>query len=102
MTGRGAVAAILFGSALTFVAFSAAAQDVLIRNATVHTAGPQGTLANADVLIAGGKVRAVGVGLLAPAGAQVIDAQGRPLSPTLFGGITEIGLEEVSGEKSTV
>ncbi|MHB8912180.1 MAG: amidohydrolase family protein, partial [Lysobacter sp.] len=26
----------------------------------------------------------------------------RPLSPTLFGGITEIGLEEVSGEKSTV
>ena len=47
-------------------------------------------------------MRAVGVGLVAPADAQVIDAQGRPLTPTLFGGITEIGLEEVSGEKSTV
>ncbi|HEY5612490.1 MAG TPA: amidohydrolase, partial [Lysobacter sp.] len=90
-------------AALAFAAFNAAAQDsVLIRNATVHTAGAQGTLQNADVLIAGGKVRAVGVGLVAPANAQVIDAQGRPLSPTLFGGITEIGLEEVSGEKSTV
>jgi len=90
-------------AALAFAAFNAAAQDsVLIRNATVHTGGAQGTLQNADVLIAGGKVRAVGVGLIAPANAQVIDAQGRPLSPTLFGGITEIGLEEVSGEKSTV
>jgi hypothetical protein len=27
------------------------AQDVLIRNATVHTAGAQGTLANTDVSI---------------------------------------------------
>ena len=81
---------------------SMSTNSVLIRNATVHTAGPQGTLQNADVLIAGGKVRAVGVGLTAPASAQVIDAQGRPLSPTLFGGITQIGLEEVSGEKSTV
>lgn len=99
-------------AALALVALNASAQDtpsnslpansVLIRNATVHTAGAQGTLQNADVLIAGGKVRAVGVGLVAPVSAQVIDAQGRPLSPTLFGGITEIGLEEVSGEKSTV
>jgi hypothetical protein len=88
-------------AALALVAFGAGAQDVLIRNATVHTAGARGTLQNADVLIAGGKVRAVGTGLVAPANAQVIEAQGRPLTPTLFGGITEIGLEEVSGEKAT-
>ena len=29
-------------------------------------------------------------------------ADGRPLTPALFGGITEIGIEEVSGEASTV
>lgn len=103
---RAAVRA-LAAAALAFAALTTSAQDastggMLIRNATVHTAGAQGTLPGADVLVAGGKVRAIGVGLLAPAGAQVIDAQGRPLSPTLFGGITEIGLEEVSGEKSTV
>ncbi|MDQ3618150.1 MAG: amidohydrolase family protein [Pseudomonadota bacterium] len=81
---------------------SSPGQALLIRNATVHTAGVQGTLQNADVLVSGGTVRAVGRGLTAPAGAQVVDAQNRPLTPTLFGGITEIGLEEVSGEKSTV
>ena len=32
----------------------------------------------------------------------VVDAQGKPLTPALFGGITDIGVEEVSGEASTV
>jgi len=32
----------------------------------------------------------------------VVEANGRPLTPALFGGITEIGIEEVSGEASTV
>jgi len=87
---------------LLIASMSAGAQELLIRNATVHTATAQGTLKNADVLVSGGTIRAVGTGLSAPAGAQVIDAQGRPVTPTLFGGITEIGLEEVSGEKDTV
>lgn len=87
------------GFALHGAAF---AQNLLIRNATVHTATAQGTLQGADVLIGNGQVRAIGQGLTAPAGTQVIEAEGRPLTPTLFGGITEIGLEEVSGEKSTV
>lgn len=86
---------------LGVASLNASAQELLIRNATVHTATAQGTLHNADVLVSGGTIRAVGNGLAAPAGAQVIDAQGRPLTPTLFGGITEIGLEEVSGEKAT-
>jgi len=107
----------LAAAALAFVALCAHAQEtlskstlsnstlsnsVLIRNATVHTAGPQGTLRNADVLIANGTIRAVGNDLAAPAGAQVVDAQNRPLTPTLFGGITGIGIEEVSGERGTV
>jgi hypothetical protein len=77
-------------------------QAFLIRNATVHTAGAQGTLQNADVLVQGGLIRAVGAGLAAPAGASTIDAGGKPLTPAFFGGITDIGLEEVSGEESTV
>lgn len=81
---------------------SAASNSVLIRNATVHTAGAQGTLQNTDVLVGNGVIRAVGKGLSAAPDAQVIDAQGRPLTPALFGGITQIGLEEVSGEKTTV
>lgn len=89
-------------AALLVSAGAAHAQDVLIRNATVHTATAQGTLQNSDVLVSGGVIRAIGKNLAAGANAQVIDAQGRPLTPTLFGGINEIGLEEVSGERSTV
>ena len=81
---------------------AASGPSLLIRNATVHTAGPEGTLQGADVLVRGGTIAQVGSGLAAPAGAEVVDAQGRPLSPTLFGGITGIGIEEVSGEQSTV
>ena len=87
--------------ALSF-AGHALAQDVLIRNATVHTADIRGTLDNTDVLVRGGRISAVGSGLSAPAGARVVEANGRPLTPALFGGITEIGVEEVSGEAATV
>lgn len=79
----------------------ALAQNVLIRNATVHTAGSQGTLRNSDVLVRNGIIQAVGSGLSAPAGVDTIDAQGKPLTPAFFAGITEIGVEEVSGESAT-
>jgi len=89
-------------SAGALCAGSAVAGDVLIRNATVHTAGPQGTLRNADVLLRGERILQVGSGLAVPAGASIVEADGRPLTPALFGGITEIGIEEVSGEAATV
>lgn len=79
----------------------ASAQDVLIRNATVHTATARGTLQATDVLVRNGRIAAVGSGLAA-GNATVVDAQGKPLTPTLFGGVTDIGVEEVSGESSTV
>ena len=94
--------ALAVAVALASTSFAAFAQDVLIRNATVHTAGTQGTLKNADVLVRNGVVQAVGTALAAPAAATVVEADGRPLTPAFFGGITEIGIEEVSGESSTV
>jgi hypothetical protein len=99
---RGGLLAAGVLSAGLFAAANAGAQDLLVRNATVHTAGAQGTLHGADVLVQGGIVRAVGAGLAAPAGVPVVEADGRPLTPAFFGGITEIGLEEVSGEAPTV
>jgi len=38
----------------------ACAQDVLVRNATVHTATARGTLTANDVLVQGGVIRAIG------------------------------------------
>ena len=66
---------------LACISASAQAQDLLVRNATVHTASARGSLQNADVLVQGGIIRAVGNGLSAPAGATVIEANGRPLTP---------------------
>ncbi|MFS8064411.1 MAG: amidohydrolase family protein [Luteimonas sp.] len=92
---------MLFAGALLLAGANVAAQDLLIRNATVHTAtARRGTLQHADVLVRGGRISAVGNGLAA-GNAQVVDAQGAPLTPTLFGGITDIGLEEISAEDPT-
>ncbi|WP_339829349.1 amidohydrolase family protein [uncultured Arenimonas sp.] len=87
---------------LLATALPAAAQDLLIRDATVHTAAAAGTLKNHDVLVQGGVVRAIGPNLAAPAGVAVVEAKGRPLTPGLFGGLTGLGIEEVSGEAATV
>jgi len=95
MTSKSIVVAFLIS-----VAANASAQDILIRNATVHTADAQGTLHNADVLVRNGRISAVGSGLIA-GNAQVVEANGRALTPALFGGISDIGLEEVSLEDAT-
>ena len=91
-----AVVAALAALATLGAAAAQADEALLIRNATVHTgvtgAAPQ---AGTDVLVQGGKMSALGKGLVAPAGARVGDAQGRPVTPGVFGGLTRIGLEEI-------
>ena len=91
-----AVVAALAALATLGAAAAQADEALLIRNATVHTgvtgAAPQ---AGTDVLVQGGKISALGKGLVAPAGARVVDAQGRPVTPGVFGGLPRIGLEEI-------
>lgn len=87
--------------ALAALPLAATAQDLLIRNAKVHTVSDRGTLERADVLVRGGRIAAVGANLAA-GGATVVDANGRPLTPGLFGGITALGVVEVSQEPTTV
>jgi hypothetical protein len=78
-----------------------ASADVLIRGARVHTVTERGTLERADVLVRGGRITAIGTGLTAPAGVTVVDANGRALTPGIFGGLTTIGLQEVQIEPTT-
>lgn len=91
----------LLAVALSLACSGAFAQDLLIRNATVHTGTAQGSLPGTDVLVRGGRIAAIGKGLAA-AGVQAVDAQGKPVTAALFAGIGGIGVEEVSGESSTV
>ena len=80
---------------------AATAETVLIRNARVHTVDVAGTLEASDVLIRDGKVAQVGKALVA-SDARIVEAGGRPLTPGLFGGLTGLGLEDVSAEVGTV
>lgn len=57
---------------------------VLVRGATVWTAGPRGTLENADLLVRAGKIAAVGRDLAAPAGAVVVDGRGKHVAPGII------------------
>ncbi len=69
---------------------------VLVRNATVWTQGPQGRLQNADLLVQAGKVVRVGQRLTAPAGAVVIDATGKHVTPGLIDPHTHSGVSAVN------
>ncbi|MBS1794490.1 MAG: amidohydrolase [Acidobacteria bacterium] len=58
-------------------------REVLIRNATVLTAA-KGVLENTDILIQNGKIAKIGKNLKAAAGAEVIDATGKFVSPGII------------------
>ncbi len=57
---------------------------LLVRNATIWTEGPQGTLEGADLLVRAGKIAAVGKHLAAPAGALIVDATGKHVAPGII------------------
>lgn len=76
---------ILAAAALGAVA-NASAQDAItaITNAKIMTVGPAGTIDKGTILIKGGKITAVGADVVAPAGATIIDASGRVVTPGLI------------------
>ncbi len=77
---------------------AAAPGAVLIKNATIHTVSAAGVLEHTDLLISDGKIAELGHDLKAPAGAEVIEADGRPVTPGLFGGLSHLGIEEIGIE----
>lgn len=79
----------------------AAPGAVLLRNGVIHTEGARGTIEGGSILLVGGRVTAVGRDLAVPAGAEVVDLKGRPVTPALFGGIGQMGVSEVEAESST-
>ena len=73
----------------------------LIRNAMIHpVTGP--AVAGGDLLIENGKISAVGKGLQAPPGAEVVDAAGLAVYPGFIDAYTHYGLMEIGAIAATV
>lgn len=84
--------------------FSPAA--VLIKNATIWTSGPAGTIKNADMLVIDGKIVEVGNNISGTKGSHVIDGRGLHVTPGIIdahshtairGGVNE-GTQAVTAE----
>ena len=91
----------LTAALLVLTASAASAQTTAITGATVHTIGPDGTLENATVVVENGRIAEVGTGIQVPAGAQVIDATGKIVTPGIFSPLGQLGLTEVSAVAGT-
>jgi imidazolonepropionase-like amidohydrolase len=94
-----AVAALAAASTITPA--KRPATPVLLKGGEVHTVSGA-VLPKTDVLLADGRIAAIGAGLKAPAGAQLIDVAGKRVYPGLFSAHTTIGLEEISAVRATV
>jgi imidazolonepropionase-like amidohydrolase len=87
--------AVLF--LLLLGAMPLAAQDILIRDATVYTMGPQGILEGGDVLIQSGKIVEVGLSISPPPGVEIIEGAGRVVLPGLIDAHSHISTQDERG-----
>ena len=77
------------------------AQDVLIKDAKVVTNTAEGIIENGDVLIRNGKIAEIGEDISAPTGVDVMDGEGKWVTPGLFVPFSHVGLVEISAEAQT-
>ena len=82
-------------------ATSANAATIAITGGTVLTAVGETSIANGTVIIRDGRITAVGAGLVVPAGATVIDATGKFVTPGLITAMSTLGIVEVEGVRQT-
>ncbi len=101
-----------FGVALLLAAFvpltgvtldgqSGQAGVVAIRNATIVTA-TRGTIANGTLVMRDGRIAAVGANVQVPAGATVVDATGRFVSPGIIDAHSHIANDDINEGQTAV
>lgn len=92
---RNFIQSVILLTACSFSGF-AAAQQIAIVGAEIHTLSPAGTIEQGTVLIKDGKIQQVLSNTKVPNGYQIIDATGKVVTPGLFGALTSLGLVEVT------
>ncbi len=87
---------------LTFTCSIALAQDLLIMGANLHTQSDAGVIENTDILIKDGRIAKIAPRIPTNKMIKVINANGRPVTPALFAGVTVSGLSEVEAVSEAV
>lgn len=77
------------------------AETVAIVNARAWTMTAETPIENATIVARDGKIVSIAGAGAVPAGARVIDAAGRIVTPGLLNAATQLGLTEVSGARET-
>jgi imidazolonepropionase-like amidohydrolase len=79
------------------IAAAASAETIAITNGIVATGDGSGPIQGGTVVIRDGRIVAAGRGVAVPAGARVIDASGKWVTPGIVAGFSRLGLTDVSG-----
>lgn len=93
---------ILISLSIFVSSFTLAAEDFLIKNATIHTATKQGVLSNTDIYLSDGFIMQVAKNIQLKSKHTVIDAKGKHVTPGLINASTQLGLVEIGAASSTV
>ena len=108
LLGRGKSAPLLLFAAMALSATASTitpakrpAAPVLLQGGDIHTVSG-GVLAKTDLLLADGKIAAVGGTISAPVGTQVIDVTGKRIYPGFIAASSPLGLEEIASVRATV
>ena len=87
---------------LSTLSLAGGAETIAVVGGTVYTAGPDGTLQNATIVIRDSQIVSVMAEGPVPDGAVVLDANGKIVTPGLFTPAGRIGLEEVGNSAGPV
>ena len=97
---RSKLAALLLAG-LAFASSPAAAQTIAITGGTVVLGDGSEPIQGGTVVLTNGRVTAAGANVAVPAGATVVDAAGRWVTPGIVAGFSRIGLAEVDAVEAT-
>jgi imidazolonepropionase-like amidohydrolase len=87
----------LIAAALAALAGPAIASTTAIVGATIYSADQSGVIRDGTLIMKDGRISAIGKGLPVPAGATVINAAGKIVTPGLIAPLSGIGVTEVDG-----
>jgi imidazolonepropionase-like amidohydrolase len=85
----------VFVALLAAVSIPATAQTIAIANGIVAKGDGSEPIQGGTVVIRNGRIVAAGAGVRIPAGAQIIDATGKWVTPGIVSGFSRLGLSEV-------